>query len=63
MEVHFEYRWRTDKLAAFSEASDISLKEQLPWDVQQDIFVGFVFRDFPKTFKTIFEFPNYDCVN
>ena len=63
MEGHFEYRWRTDKLAAFSEASDISLKEQLPWDVQQDIFVGFVFRDFLKTFKGIFEFPNYDCVN
>jgi hypothetical protein len=33
IEVHFDYRWRTDRLAAFTEAQDLNLFIQLPHDV------------------------------
>ena len=63
IEIHFDYRWKTDKLAGFTDEEDKNLIVQLPSDVQQEIFVGFLFKDFLTTFKSIFEFPNYDCLN
>lgn len=32
----------------------------MPWHTQQEIFVGFVFKEFLNTYKNTFEFPNYD---
>jgi len=43
-----------DKRVAFTDEDDINLKIQLPWDVQQQIFVDFVFKEFLENFKEIF---------
>ena len=57
IESYFDYRWTNDKNQAVSTEEDIKLLEQLPYQVQKNIYKDFIFRTFIKNFKKFFDFP------
>lgn len=63
IEAHFDYRFNNDKLIAFREEKDLSIFEQLPEEVQQTMYVEFLFKDFLNEFKRLFTFNNIECPN
>jgi hypothetical protein len=63
IEAHFDYRFQHDKLIAFRNVDDLSIFDQLPEEVQQTMYVEFLFKDFLEEFKRLFTFNNVDCPN
>ena len=54
IESYFEYYWANDKLISIAEESDNRFYDELPNDIQQEIFKNFLFRPFINAFKRLF---------
>ena len=50
----FKYKWEHDKNMAICDESDKSLLDQLPEYVQDNLYVGFLFKDFLTKYKEFF---------
>lgn len=61
IEAHFDFRFQNDKLIAFRDDQDISMFDQLPEEVQETMYVDFLFKDFLYEFKRLFTFNNINC--
>lgn len=55
IEQYFQHRWQADKCQAIVGSGEVML-EQLPEDVQNDLFTEFLFKSFLEDFKYIFKF-------
>ena len=52
--LHFDNKWKTDRNQATDEPDEIELLGQLPVNVQNKIFLEFLFFRFWSTFRTSF---------
>ena len=52
--LHFDNKWKTDRNQATDEPDEIAILEQLPINVQNKIFLEFLFYRFWSTFRTTF---------
>mmetsp|Transcript_10851 Transcript_10851/g.18162 ORF Transcript_10851/g.18162 Transcript_10851/m.18162 type:complete len:747 (+) Transcript_10851:337-2577(+) len=57
IEQFFDYKWKNDKNQALDEEEEQMLLLQLPEEVQNKIFTGFLYSDFLKTFRDTFTIP------
>lgn len=57
LEDFFEFYWANDKMSWYQSEEDMRYIDELPEHVQVEIYKGFLFRTFMKTFKKFFEFP------
>jgi hypothetical protein len=60
MEDHFDFKWKNDKLLAFTDDADASICDQLPEDVLLRIYSDFLFEDFLASYEKLFCFRNED---
>lgn len=53
-EAYFEYFWRNDKNYAIQTEDDMKLLDELPYNIQANIYKDFLFEDFLEQFKVYF---------
>lgn len=51
---HFDYKWSKDRNQAIDEEEEIKILMQLPVDVQDQLYSGFLFSDFLSNFSQFF---------
>ena len=56
IEHYFTYRWLNDKNIGISSEADIKIFDELPTNVQQQLYSEFLFKIFIRNFKKFFEF-------
>ena len=56
IEIYFEYYWINNKNQSVDDEEEIAMLEQLPEDTQNTIYTEFLYKDFLKTFKSVFKF-------
>lgn len=57
IEEYFDYRWKHDKNQAIDDEEEQKILEQLPDNVQNDIFARFLFQNFMMLFRETFLVP------
>lgn len=57
LEDFFEFYWAKDKMSWKQSEEDMRFIDELPEHVQVEIYKGFLYRTFMKTFRQFFEFP------
>lgn len=60
IEAYFEYKWKSDKNAAFNEEQDCAFYNQMPLTVKVVLMRDFMHKDFLYKFRKQFVFPNQD---
>lgn len=63
IEAFFDYKWEHDKNQAFREEEDLQLFQQLPPDVQVQMYNQYLFVGFLKAFSKVFSIPKHDNPN
>jgi hypothetical protein len=56
VEKHFEYRWENNLLSAIQVEDTGNVYKQLPSDVQHKIFRSYLYGDFLRSYRRIFQF-------
>ena len=51
---YFEYKWRMDRNLAIDDDIEKAMLEQLPDNVQDKLYFGFLFAEFVSAFKPFF---------
>lgn len=57
LEDFFEFYWANDKMSWCQSEEDMRYIDELPEHVQVEIYKGFLYRTFMKTFRKFFDFP------
>jgi len=63
IEEYFDYRWVNDRNQAVSTEEDLKLFQELPSQVQRNIYSHFLFKNFIKNFEKFFDFPKENPEN
>ena len=56
IEDYFKYKWLYDKNLALIESRDLVLFEQLPEEIQDQIYYSYIFTDFIQNYDRHFTF-------